>query len=529
MLTKHVGLAGFACCLWACMASAQEEPLSTIDWLSETLRGPQTVPPAGTLPLINLDATVRSLTLRPGGNLPEQITTPEVTVEPLGAPKTRAVGLSPPSATGLPHSLWTASDPETLAPLLRAIGTPTIPAMQQLLRRLLVAEADTPITRDPEADILVARVDALLAMGDVETSLALLDQAGAMTPQLFARWFDLSLLTGTEDAACTALMANAALRAALPTRVFCLSRTGDWNAAALTLKTGEALGEIPADKAALLAQFLDPELAEESINLAPRRAITPLEFTLRRAIGTPFPTTKLPLAYATTALTPDNGWKTQIDAAIRLARTGSLSSNRLLDVMTANIPSASGGVWELAEAWQRLDISVTARNPSAISRALPTAWVEARKVGVQTAMADLYSEPLKDLPLTGPAQITRAEMMLVSPLYESVSAEDTANTDLAFAQSVAVGTPIASLAGSLMERIIVDGFATNTLSPQNAELLRQGKLGEILVRAIVTAEQAATGDLRDIAQVITLLRQTGLESTARQLALNLLLIDRLRT
>ena len=119
--------------------------------------------------------------------------------------------------------------------------------------------------------------------------------------------------------------------------------------------------------------------------------------------------------------------------------------------------------------------------------------------------------------------------MLVSPLYESVSAEDTANTDLAFAQSVAVGTPIASLAGSLMERIIVDGFATNTLSPQNAELLRQGKLGEILVRAIVTAEQAATGDLRDIAQVITLLRQTGLESTARQLALNLLLIDRLRT
>jgi hypothetical protein len=117
MLAKHVGLAGFACCLWACMASAQEEPLSTIDWLSETLRGPQTVPPAGTLPPINLDATVRSLTLRPGGNLPEQITIPQVTVEPLGAPKTRAVGLSPPSATGLPHTLWTASDPETLVPL----------------------------------------------------------------------------------------------------------------------------------------------------------------------------------------------------------------------------------------------------------------------------------------------------------------------------------------------------------------------------------------------------------------------------
>ena len=529
MPAKHVGLVGFACCLWACMAAAQEEPLSTIDWLSETLRGPQTVPPASALPPIDLDATVRSLTLRPGANLPEQITIPDVTVEQLGAPKTRAVGLSPPSANGLPHTLWTASDPETLAPLLRAIGAPTIPAMQQLLRRLLIAEADTPITRDPEADILVARVDALLAMGDVETSLALLDQAGAMTPQLFARWFDLSLLTGTEDAACTALMANAALRAALPTRVFCLSRTGDWNAAALTLKTGEALGEIPADKAALLAKFLDPELAEESIDLAPPRAITPLEFTLRRAIGTPLPTTMLPLAYATTALTPDNGWRTQIDAAIRLARTGSLSSNRLLDVMTANIPSASGGVWELAETWQRLDISVTGRNPSAISRALPAAWFEARKAGVQTTMAHLYSEPLKDLPLTGPAQITRAEMMYLSPLYESVLAEDTATTDLAFAHSVAIGTPIASLAGSLIERIIVDGFATNTLPPQNTELLRQGKLGETLVRAVVTAEQAARGDLRDIAQVIKLLRQTGLESTARQLALNLLLIDRLRT
>ena len=529
MPAKHVGLAGFACCLWACMASAQEEPLTTIDWLSETLRGPQTVPPEGQLPPINLDPTLRSLTLRPDVNLPEQIAIPEVTVEPLGAPKTRAVGLSPPSVTGLPHTLWTASNPETLAPLLRAIGAPTIPAMQQLLRRLLIAEADTPITRDREADILVARVDALLAMGDVESSLALLDQAGAMTPQLFARWFDLSLLTGTENTACTALMANAVLRAALPTRVFCLSRTGDWNAAALTLKTGEALGEIPADKAALLAQFLDPELAEVSIELAPPRIITPLEFTLRRAIGTPILTTTLPLAYATTALTPDNGWKTQIDAAIRLARAGSLSSNRLLDVMTTNIPSASGGVWELAETWQRLDISVTGKNPLAISRALPAAWVEARKANVQTAMADLYSGTLKDLPLTGVAQITRAEMMLLSPLYESVSAKVTFNTDLAFAQSVAAGTPIASLAGSLIERIIVDGFATGSLPPQNTELLRQGKLGETVVRAIVTAEQAAVGDLRDIAQVITLLRQTGLESTARQLALNLLLIDRLRT
>jgi hypothetical protein len=249
---------------------------------------------------------------------------------------------------------------------------------------------------------------------------------------------------------------------------------------------------------------------------------------LRRAIGTPLPVTTLPLAYATTALTPDNGWKTQIDAALRLARAGSLSSNRLLDVMTANIPSASGGVWELAATWQSLDIPVTIRNPSAVSRALPAAWVEARKAGVQTAMTDLYSNALKDLPLTGAAQITRAEMMLLSPIYESALAEDIKGTDLVFARSVATGKPIASLAGNLLERVIVNGFAKNTLSPNATELLSRGKLGETLVRAIVTAEQAAIGDLRDISQVIALLRHTGLESTARQLGLNLLLIDRLR-
>jgi hypothetical protein len=197
--------------------------------------------------------------------------------------------------------------------------------------------------------------------------------------------------------------------------------------------------------------------------------------------------------------------------------------------MTANNPAASGGVWGLVETWQRLDIAMTDRNQLAISSALPPAWVEAQKFGAQTAMADLYSSALKDLPLSNSAQITRAEMTLLSPTYQSVSAEDTKDTDLAFAHSVATATPIASLAGTSLERTIVNGFRANKLSPKDAELLHQGKLGETLIRAIVTAEKAVIGDLSEISQVITLLRQTGLEDTARQLALNLLLIDRLGT
>ncbi|WP_289460539.1 hypothetical protein, partial [Klebsiella pneumoniae] len=69
---------------------------------------------------------------------------------------------------------------------------------------------------------------------------------------------DVSLLTGDENQACTFLKSAASLSPTLTTRVFCLARQGDWTAAALTLRTAQALGKISPAEDSLLTRFLDP-------------------------------------------------------------------------------------------------------------------------------------------------------------------------------------------------------------------------------------------------------------------------------
>lgn len=508
------GLIMLALAFGATSAQADDAPIAAIDWLTESLEAPSPavvpVQPAAKQPPEPIDEPEVST----------NATAPSVAVQPLGAQTQTAIGLAPQSVTGLPLSLWSASDPATLAPLIRATGQPRLPAIQTLLKTLLTAEAETPLTNDTSQDVVLARIDGLLALGDVEPANALVLQAGTMTPELFRRHFDLALLTGTEDTACATLAANQGLRPTPPTRIFCLARTGDWTAAALTLRTAEALETITPAQAALLSTFLDPELAESTPDLAPPSRITPLEFVLRDSIGAHLPTRSLPLAFATTELSERNGWRAQIDAAIRLSAAGSLPDNQLLGILTANIPSASGSVWDQVDAWQRLDVAITTRDPGAISTALPDAWNAAVALNLEVPLARLYAAKLAGLPLRDTADALRAKLGLLSQKYETIKAPD-----LPFAVSVAKGNPTAALARTPRERAILDGFARTALPVQSAALLEDGKLGEAILRAIVSIEQGLDADLRDLSDGLAVLRRVGLEDVARRTALQVLLLD----
>ena len=61
-------------------------------------------------------------------------------------------------------------------------------------------------------------------------------------PEPFRRWFDIALLIGREDRACDIMLETPQIAPTFPARIFCLARSGDWNAAALSLRTGETLG-----------------------------------------------------------------------------------------------------------------------------------------------------------------------------------------------------------------------------------------------------------------------------------------------
>ena len=452
-----------------------------------------------------------------------------VTVTPLDAPKVDAVGLLPRSITGLPGSLWQGSDVEQLRRLIARLPTEQLPAAQALRRRLLLAEAAAPAAA-AEGVLFEARIDALLAHGLVEEAAAMLGRAGALEgkatdPRLFRRAFDTALLVGQEERACARLKDTPGLTPSLTVRIFCLARNGDWSAAAVTLDTAAALNQVPAGEAALLARFLDPELYEGTPDLAPVQPISPLQFRIFEAIGTPIPTQTLPLAFAHADLRANAGWKPRIAAAERLAKQGALSPNALLGIYSERKAAASGGVWERVAAIQALEAALDSKDPGEVAATLPRAWAEFQRAGLEATFAAIIGPSLAEIPLTGAPAAMAVQIGLLTNGYEGIALDHTPSDAMGrFLVALARGLPETDSAPDELTRAIADGFANPPLKPELAGLAEENRLGEALLLALELAHSGAGGDLDDLTMAIALLRLHGLEDTARRIGLELVLL-----
>lgn len=514
-------------------------PLSAIDWLSQPVTAParSVVPnapapagaPSATAPQQakpRSDEAIREAPVTKEGGLPA-----EVAVSVLDGPSPDAVGLLSPAQTGFPLALWGLGLTDEAAAALTRADPVGLPAMQSLLITLLLAEAQPPADSGQDGRLLMARVDKLLAMGALEQAQALLEAAlPARTPELFRRSFDVALLTGHEDRACAALSEAPELAPTLPTRVFCVAREGDWAAAALTLRTAQALGHITETEEILLSWFLDAELYEDTPVPQPPKPVTPLIWRIYDAIGEPLPTSTLPLAFAHADLSERAGWKAQVEAAERLARAGAISPNLLLGLFTQRDPAASGGVWDRVDAFQRFETALQAGDVTAVEQRLPLAYARMADAELEVPFATLFADELSRLPLTGDAARIAFDLGLLSADYARLSKSPHAPDDVRgrFLAGLAQGSVKGLAAPDSMARSIAPVFDGSPviLSDDARLLLDQKRIGEALLLAMARIEVGLHGEMAKLTEGLALLRDLGLADTARRTALQLMLLER---
>ena len=478
--------------------------------------GEEIVPPTlQDLPETMEPAWLSDTVTRPHANVATSVERPEITVLPLDAVELDAVGLLPRSITGLPDDLWGSSDPETLVRLFRAQPNGGLPAVLSFTRTLALAELDPPAD-DPEGELFLARLDMLLGRGALAPALALMERAGPTEPQVFRRFFDVSLLSGHGDRACTAMEANPDIAPTFPARIFCLARMGDWSAAALSLGTGEALGRITTEEGDLIARFLDPELFEGEGPLPPDPNLTPLAFEMRMAIAERPDLTGAPLA----------GWRSQLSAAERLTRSGAIEPQEWFAIYTARVPSASGGVWDRVAAVQALDAALLAGDAAEVARRLAPAFEHMQEAGLATAFATIFAERLQRVPLTGEAGMLARRIGLLSPIYEDVAQAAVPQTEAeAFAFDIARGRATDPVpADDPLAVAVASAFAQPAPAHRYAWFLENGRMGEAFLRAsLVLANRES--DYGDITDALVLFRGVGLEDLARRASLQLLLSE----
>lgn len=513
---------------WACWLvlahgaplAAQDSgaPLSAIDWLSETVSAPAD----GTGLAINEPPVTGQ-----GGALPQPVATTA-----LDGPTPDAVGLIAPAVSGLPRDLWGGGRTLEIAAWLTTDRAGDLPALRQLFLTILLAEVDAPADAGGRGDLLQARIDKLLALGALEQAAALIEAAGATTPALFRRAFDVALLTGDGDRACAAMADMPHLAPTVPAKIFCLARSGDWNTAALTLHTAEALGEITPDQASMLARFLDPDLFEgEPVPPAPV-PVTPLDWKIYEAVGEPLATDGLPVAFSYAEISPRAGWKAQIEAAERLTRAGTVPPNLLLGLYTEREAAASGGVWDRVEAFQDFEAAMAGGDPARIGESLIAVWALMEAAELEVPFSMLFGKALTDLPktgqpLTGHAAGIALRIELLSLHADRAARQHPPTTpEEAFLVGLASGDITGLVPPDSLGRAVALAFQAPAPSGEAQALIDSNRTGEAILVAIDNIDRGVQGDLRGVTEGLSLLRLVGLESVARRTALELMILER---
>ncbi|TDL83538.1 hypothetical protein E2L08_02525 [Palleronia sediminis] len=482
--------------------AAGDERRPVIDWLSDSVETPRPVAPR--------DGDVASNAMpRP------------VAVSRLDAPTPDLLGLAGPLVDTLPRPLWSRSEMEALRPRLAAIRPAQLTAMQRLVTAMLVAPSAPPAGSDGMA-MYLARVDALLGLGELDQARALLARAEIDGPETFRRWFDIAILTGTENTACRRMRLLPEITPTLPARIFCLARTGDWPAAALTLETARALDVIEPALANRLTRFLDDFAG--GVPLAPPASPSPLDYALYEAIGEPLRSASLPIAFAHADLRDNVGWRARIEAAERLARAGAIGPERLWSVYQERLPAASGGVWDRVNAIQRFETAMRARDPAAVAGVLPDAWDQMGAADLRPIFAERYGAGLLRLPLEGAAERIALRAAMLSGGEERLRATETAArrepelAALARGQDKAIADPTPEIAA------ILRGLRAEDLTQDNRRLIEDDRLGEALLEAAELLDEGAGGNLDAVTEGLSLLVALGLRDTAIDAALELAIL-----
>lgn len=503
-------LLGAAAATGVAAQAPSSAPLNVIDWLDTQ----------------TLQSVIDDTTREP--DVSRSATSPEVTVRPLETSASKRVGLAPSKVTGLPDTLWSSSNGAALARTMTRMPDLRLPALQSLYFTLLLAEAHPPAGGVGPFDL--ARVTALSDLGAVDLALALLEQAGPESSLAhFALFMDLSLLAEAEETACAMLRLRPFLSPGKPYEVFCSARNRDWNTAALQLGTGRILGLIDGPTTDALERFLDPDLYEGEPPLPMPRRPDPLMFRLFEANGTPIPTRGWPVAYAHADLSDRSGWKAQIEAAERLARTGALPENRLLGLYTQRQAAASGGVWDRVTALQRFETALGTQSPSAVSKTLPTVWRLMKDARLAVHFANLFAEDLAAMTLSGRAADIAFEVLLLSPDYETAATTfPTRALRRPALAAVAAGVVPATLSSESVGEAILAAFRD---APADAGIIARaqgGALGAAVLDALALTLEGVNGDVVRLSSGLATLRALGLEDVARRTALQVMLLDQTR-
>jgi hypothetical protein len=386
-------------------------------------------------------------------------------VEGLAPPEIDSIGLSGPGEGGFERTLWAGSDPELILTLLSLLPVATHnPPLAALTTRVLATGAPLDGTIAP-GRVLGARVERLLAMGNLDSAKQLLDQLppGGGDTALARLAAEAALLVGDDAGACQRAADLAPTSDAefwAEVQIYCRLAAGDQDGARLAL---ELLREGGHGENAAFFQ-LAGMVADRSEGAPPAlSAPEPVELALLRLADQPVPAASIgslsPATLTAVARSPVLAGDHQLEIAERAFQNGGLAASDLGAIYAERAPAGDAlasvrsdwGPAARAMAWRA---AKETEAPADLAALLDATW-RAAQGEERLLVAEVWAPRFADLPVdrslaasapSAARALLGANRQLPAARWFSLL-QDEVRSDSRVRRELAALTPLFALAG----------------------------------------------------------------------------------
>ena len=359
-----------------------KDPMSTIEWLAEKINDP---PVFYTNPSPNFDIIDNDI---------KKVNLPNISKN--------SIGIFPSIKIGINSDVWKNSNEFEISNLLEKIDIGDLYYLNRLLKRVLLIEADPPIIvigkEFSGTYFLRARILKLIQMGALdEAETLLLDAKPNIDTSLVDLWSKISFLTLRFDNFCKSVLKSYHSLIHPAHKIICLARSGDWNAAALSLATYSSIKEIESDYEKLLINFLDHEAELEIIDEAFCNKDKPILVYLCDFSNISKQDKQIDVKYLYNDLGRGKSIRSRIIASEELVKSGALNPGILFSTYKVKQPSTSGGVWARVKQVQELEnfFASNLKNTENLTNHLDLMVKEFFKNKLLPPFAEFYGEKLQ--------------------------------------------------------------------------------------------------------------------------------------
>ncbi len=371
------------------VSASNTEPMTAIDWLADKINDPP---------------EFFTLSNEKSGDYQDK--NPEISLNHLPGVSKNSIGLFGGERLGLSINIWSGENETQIADAVQQIPRSELFYLNRLLKRVLLVEADPPIT-DTKSDFsgqafLRARILKLITMGALDEAEELIESANPISDtKLLDLWSNIAFLTKRVDEFCNMILERPSEKEFLTHKIICLARSGDWNAAALALATYSSIGDIDENLERLLINYLDHEAELEIKSEEICLEGLPVVVYLCDFSGIRPPDNELPLGFLYTNLSRSKSLRTRISASEEFVKSGALNPTILFSNYKIKRPSTSGGVWARVKLVQELDqeFSMEESEQLELLRNLSLAVQEFMQVHLLAQFAKVYGKKIQNIEL----------------------------------------------------------------------------------------------------------------------------------